>query len=622
MPRIRLTQDPPLCSVEEAFTLLANAKAFIEQPEDRNAFRVESRQLRLLQYRAALDASLVAVEVATDTGDPHLLSAALEGAYDAARWDRLEAEETFAAAVEEILPRQPEITNRIRECARSRSPVIRAATAAGLGARALRSLQGQGDAVDAEAARIVVELMKDKDPEVRQRARESVAGMAPPAWLTFFPSDPLASRSASEAARLRAPLDAAAEALEKGIYLHTRAFMDAIAQLPDELAVPILEAWARTRGALSREGSDTLLERWLRGDDEGERLLRWLLDGKHEEALINVEKAGVALQRAPHAQRIASCLRIAHALVRSEANMREYQLSQVLTHAWPRDVDRTQLLEIALGTSLQEASNTPALQRNNAAIFQLVMIPGPGLETVKSALIEAYLAGAPGRWQSTAFQLEKAALTMRDARLRAHAERQLSEGGKGVTWALEYLTGVGHDPATDPPVAQILLTAIQDAATRAVITKVPALVEKVKQPLRAMILQPGLAPEEVVNLAAFAGAATEAPRKGSRYDFTEDEMRAICAARVLLENDSDVVVALNTLPEFSGWTESDYAFVEDTIRRFGSGRVAIILAGVFEKAASPKLLPLAEELLRVASPHALVWARRAVKACRAKQEEA
>lgn len=621
MPRIRLTQDPPLCSVEEAFTLLANAKAFIEQPEDRNVFRVESRQLRLLKYRAALDASLVAVEVATDTGDPHLLSAALEGAYDAAKWDRLESEETFAAAVEEILPQQPEITNRIRECARSKSPVIRGATAAGLGARALRSLQGQGDAVDAEAARIVVALMKDRDPEVRQKARESVAGMAPPAWLTFFPSDPLASRSASEAARLRGPLDAAAEALEKGIYHHTGAFMEAIAQLPDELALPILEAWARTRGALSLDGAATLLERWLCGDEEGERLLRWLLDAKHEEALLNVAKAAEALQRMPRAQVIASCLRLARAFTRSEADVRQYHLSQVLSHAWPRDADRTPLLEIALGTSLQEASNTPALQRNDAAIFQVVMAPGPGLEALKDVLIEAYLAGAPGRWRSTAFQLEKLALTLRDPRLRAYAERQLREGGDSVAWALEYLTGSGHDPATDPPVAQILVTAIQDAATRAVITKVPALVEKVKQPLRAMILQPGLAPEEVVNLAAFAGAASGAPR-GSRYDFTEDEMRAICAARLLLENDSDVVVALNTLPEFSGWTESDHAFVENTIRRFGSGRVAIILAGVFEKAASPKLLPLAEELLRLAPPYALVWARRAVKACRAKQEEA
>ena len=625
MSRIRLTRDQPLCTVEEAFTLLAQAKAFIDQPEDADFSRREPHSLRLLKHRAALDASLVAVEVATDTGDPHLLSAALDGACEAASWDRLEDEHVFAVAVEEILPLQPEITNRIRECARSRSSTLRASTAKGLGARAVRSLQGMGDEVDAEAARMVVALTNDADAQVRKQARASLAGLAPPAWLTFFPSDPLASRSASDAARFRAPLDAAAEALEKGLYRHTQALVDAIALLPDDLAEPILEAWMRMRGALSVEGAATLLDRWLRGDESGERLLRWLLDEKQDEALLQGEAVALALRRTPPAQIIASCLSIAEELARSEVSLRQYQLSQVLERAWPAEADRIPLLEAALGTSIQEAGNTPAAKRNDAALFQLALARGPGLDPLIDVLIEAFLAGAPGRWQSTVWRLEQTTLTFRDPRLRAYAERQLHEEGKGMTWALEYLLGTGHDPNTDAPIEQILNTFVRQPTTRATVLKMPNLAGKAKATLRTMLLQTDLAPEELMGLASTVSRAyvqLDPLTKERVFDFTDDEMKAIRSARVLLKKDDDVVTALGLLPTFPGWTDEDHAFVTETVRRFGDGRMSLMLSLTFEKAASPTLLPLAEELLRISAPEAKKWARRAVKACTPKEEEA
>lgn len=625
MSRIRLTHDQPLCTIDEAFVLLAQAKAFIDQPGDDDFSTREPRSLLLLKHRAALDASLVAVEVATDTGDPHLLSAALEGAHDAGGWGRLEDEDVFAAAVEEILPLQPEITNRIRECARSRSPGLRAAVATGLGARALRSLQGTGDEVDAEAARIVVELTKDADADVRQHARTSLAGLAPPAWLTFFPSDPLASRSASEAARYRAPLDTAAEALEKGLHRHTQALVNAIALLPDDLALPILEAWVRMSGAIVQEGAATLLDRWLRGDEGGQRLLRWLVDEKHEEAFLHGGTVAAALRRTPPTQIIASCLNIAEQLAGSEVSVRQYQLGQVLEQAWPAEADRIPLLEIALGASVQEASNTPASKRNDASLLQLALAPGPGLEPLKDVLIEAFLAGAPGRWQSTAWRLEKIALTFRDARLRAYAERQLNEEGKGMVWALEYLLSTGHEPETDAPIEQILNTFVRQPSTRAAILKMPNLAGTAKTTLRTLLLQADLAPAELMELASTVSAANgqlDPLTKQRIFDFTDEEMRAIRAARLLLEEDHDVSKALGLLPNFPGWTDEDHEFVARTVRRFGEGRTSLMLSLLFEKAASPTLLPLAKELLLLSAPEAKSWARRAVKACSPKEEEA
>lgn len=622
MSRIRLTHDQPLCTVEEAFTLLAQAKAFIDQPEDDVLERV--RPIWMLKHRAALDASLVALEVATDTGDPHLLSAALEGAYESEEWGRLEREEVYATAAEEILPGMATITNVVRDCVRSDSADLRAAAAKGLGARALRALQGGGDPVDAEAARIVTTLMQDPDPDVRRQARKSLGGLAPPAWLTFFASDPLASRSAADAARLRAPLDAAAEALEKGLYQHGQAFEDAIAALPNDLAVPILESWMRSEGTLFR-ASSSLLDRWVLGDENGERVVRWIMED-HKEVSYHCEKVAEAVRRAPREQLVACCLRAARSVMGpDESETTRYALGRFLENAWPSDADRTPLLEIAFGTPLAEAAKTlptekPFGTRHDYPILKLAFAQGPGLEALKDTLIDIFVAGAPGLWASTMWVLKDAIATFQDVRLRACAEAQLSKGEDEATWALSYLTGIGHDPEVDPPILRTLTTAIQHPATRKAVLRSPDLIAKVKRPLRGLLTRDDLTPEELIEIATRAGNAKNS-KEG--FDFTDEEMVIIRTARVLLQDETSVAFALHLIPPFPGWTEKDHEFVTRALHRFGEdGPVTLTLAKILEDAASPALLPIAEELSRIATPHASRWVRRAVEACRPKSEEA
>ncbi len=627
MTRVRLTQDPPLCTVEEAFTLLAQAKAFIEAPDADDFVRQESRPRRLLKHRAALDASLVAVEVAVDTGDPHLLSAALEGAQRAAEWGRLEREGTYATAVEEILPNLGAITNVVRDCAVSNSAVLRAAVAKGLGVRALRTLQGQGDAVDAEAARMVTALLSDGDPRVRQAARECLGGMAPPAWLAFFPSDPLASLSAAEAARLRAPLDAAAEALEKQRYGTEEEFERAIGALPDNLAVPILESWVRSKHAL-HQASAALLDRWLLGDEDGARVVRWFLEEERRDTYSHSEKVARALRRAPRAQCIATCLRAARQLMElDQTSSASLALGQFLEQAWPNDADRVPLLEIVFGMSLGEAARAEPVTtsdeiHHDVTLLKCALGPGPGLDSLRDTLIEVFVAGAPGRWQANSWMLTKTVSSFVDPRLRAFAERQLATGDNQVTWALSYLTGAGHDPQVDPPIQHTLTQAIHHATTRSAILEAPELASKVKKQLRALLAREDFAPEELIQIAYRTGGISMFSSDDSGFDFTDEEMRVIRAARVQLHNDTDVAVALQLLPPFPAWTEKDYEFVTRAMHRFGNdGRVTITLATLFEKAASPKLLSLAEELSRIATRHAAPWAKRAVAACRPKQEQ-
>ena len=628
MPRIRLTQDPPLCSVEEAFTLLANAKAFMKA-EDEGPFRNESHSLRMLKDRAASDASLVALEVAIDTGDPQLLSAALEGADEVEEWGRFDHEFTHASAAEVILQTLPSITNVARDCARSDSSYLRAGVARGLGTRALRSLEGKGDAVDAEAARMVTALLNDADPTVRKDARDSLGGMAPPAWITFFPSDPIASRSASEATRLRPLLDAAAAALEKGLHKHTQAFAEAVAALPDDLALPILESWIRTENALFVEGVGPLLVRWLQGDAEGERLTRWLTEEEHKNALVYLDKVAAALRQTSQAQCVASCLRFARWLLQpAESPTVQYAVGSFLSKAWPPDADRLPLLELVLGSSVATAAvsepseHETSHRRYDTSLTEALVAPGPGFAALKDVLIDAFVAGLPGRWKIISWRVTEALQSLRDPRLRAYAEGLLQTGGENATWALQYLTGAGHDPEVDPPIRQTLTAAIRHASTREAVLKASDLVEHVRKPLRAMLLKEGLTPDERIEIAFRAGDV-KGQRDEDGFDFSEEEQRVIRTARVVLQDERYVALALRLIPKFPGWTQEDHEFVTRALHRFGEdGPVTITLARIFEDAATPALLPLAEELSRISSKHAAHWVRRAVQACRPKKEEA
>ena len=78
MPRIPL-KDMLLCTVDEARALVERANVI---REDRNRFDHSEEPFARLMIgeRTTLNAYLVAMEVAVDTGDPHLLAAALDGA--------------------------------------------------------------------------------------------------------------------------------------------------------------------------------------------------------------------------------------------------------------------------------------------------------------------------------------------------------------------------------------------------------------------------------------------------------------------------------------------------------------------------------------------------------------
>lgn len=615
--RVRLLNEPPLLDPERAIRLVEDAQAFLDAPGD------GYHELTRLAVKTAMDAAHVAIETAIDTGDPHVLAAALPLATKRALgWGEEHFEYEITSAAGPIFPAVTEITNRVRDCARSRSSFLRAETAKGLGPRALRSLRGESPEdeaeLDAEAANIVFALTKDKNADVRAAAREALGGAAPPAWATFFPRDPLAKLPAAEAARHRGPLDRAAEALEKGVGDDAAPLAAAIAELPDDLAAPILDAWMRTPRAIHAKNSDALIERWLSLDPDGERTMAWLraIEGEHMDIQAGT-RVGVFLKRRPAEQARAIGLRAAAYLKKGGDAYLKWNSEQLLEASWPAASDPTALLEVALGAKLEELAALPAQDDGvTSKLAKVALGSASALEVVTEPFVDAFLDGFAGRWADLKSMISERLLEVSHPRLRAHAETQLREGeGAALGWALRYLTKGGHDPSVDPPVEQFLTDASRDPRLRAVISQSMHLRPAAQAALRAQLVRGELPPEEAL------AVAKDAYDPDDDSSLSAEEWAVVRRAREAIEDPDRRTYALNVIPPVARWTEEDRKFVDSLIEGHGHDPrvamgIAIRLQPRLSGPAQPELVPILERLLARSSPESAEFVEQALKAAR------
>lgn len=549
MPRSPLRNEPPLLDADRAIRLVEDATAL------RRSFpELDDIRLEMVLSKLPFDAALFALETAADTGDPRVLAAALD--LTIARRDPTRIEYELASIAQVILPNITEVDNRVRDCARSKSSELRAYTAMGLGERALRSMRGEGDEVDAEAASIVFALTKDEDNFVRKCAREALGGAAPPAWAPFFARDPLATRPAAEAAGLRGPLDRAAEALEKGVHKDATPLAEAIAELPDELAGPILDAWMRATGGWSKRGAEPLVDRWLALDEE--RLVAWARETDFMDIHAAQRSIAPALRRRGD---VDGCMRLAQLCLELGADddetSRMASLADLLAHAWPEEADPTALLELGLGAPLAEAGalawDEDSHSYARAKLREIALAPRAGLEALLEPLAGALVAGFPGRWEKDAKTIRERLIELAHPALRAHAEAWLrGDDEDAIAWALRHLVRGGHEPDRDPPPEALLRDAARDARLRAVMLTEPELRSAAQELLRIRLVELGAG--ERIDLAASLIDAGEA--------LAPEEWAAVRAARGAIEEPAE---ALFALPPPEAWTEEDGAFVRGLI---------------------------------------------------------
>ena len=618
MSRSPLPNEPPLLDPERALRLAEDARAFLKSPGDWS-----SAEGSLLAWLVAQDAALLALEVAIDTKDPALLAATLELAEDAARGDDVAFqvhELAFSEAAEEILPHvSGPITNRVRECARSAARTLRRATGIALAPRALRSMRGEGDDGDDDALKIVLALTRDDTPWVRTATREALGGVAPPAWAAFFDRDPLASRSAAEAARLRGPLDRAAALFDELDPRDVSALADAMAELPDDLAVPMLDAFMRARSVVSAKGAEPLLERWARLDTDGSRLLAWLRGKNADDALSREgERIGEALAKRPSAEVVPIALEVARLMAGLDARediMRLSTVQGVLKKAWP-DVDPTPLLEVVLGAPLARAAEPDPdppvgmVDVKRSMLIQVALAPRPALSALAEAMVGAHLAGFPGRWARVKASVRNRLLEIPHPRLRAHAEEVLRSGdGREAAWALHYLLKGGHDPARDPEPDAILRAAALDPRLRAamIVHQPPGALEA----LREHLAREHLTPHEAIAVGhSIVAIRNDRP--------SPEEWAALRRARLAAEEVLDRAIALLVVPASLGdWAAEDHAYLERTIEEHGRHeRVATLAALTMSMRADASWIPLLERLLTRAPKDAIEDVSDALAICR------
>ncbi len=616
MPRVPLRNEPTLLDAERARRLAEDARALLHAKHE--DFCDDWVRMRLIA-RSAFDATLVALEVATDTSDPHVLAAALELAHERIRCDRDPFDYEIATIAESLLPHCTEISNRVRECARSKSEYLRCACARALGPRALRSLRGEGDDADAEAAAIVFALTKDKDADVRAAARDALEGMAPPAWAAFFERDPLASRTAAEAAKLRLPLDRAAKALEDRIDRDVSPLAAPLAELPDELAAPILDAWVKIPFATEAEGAEPLLERWITLDADGAKIAAFLDRG--DAMLYSTEGAriGAVLARRPSEQAVAVCLRLAAILPRLERRetLALEMAEELIRLAWPDDADPRPLLEAALASSLEDAAQNDDGGSEDAELvfgklIEHAIAPRPSFRHIVEALVDAFVAGFPGRWGRARIEIESRLLDVVHPRLRAHAEACL-RSGDALAWALKYLTRGGHDSEHDPTPDAILREAVRDPTLRAALLRDSELAESAEQHLRALLAGGEL---DAAGTLVFAHNLV---RYDDESSLRPEEWAAVRRARAQLEERDELSFALDVLPPIP--SADDLEFLERLVDLHGHDPAfAFHVVHALEKRAAPELVPLLERLGERAGTSMQGRVREAIEVCRGERE--
>ncbi len=612
MSRTSLPNEPPLLDPARALRLAEDARAFFQSKQD--WLRADAD----LAAHVAQDATLLALEVAIDTGDPHVLAAALDIAHEAARThDHWELD--FAYAAEALLPHVHPITQKTRECARSKLAVMRHATAIALAPRALRSMHGEGDDADREAAQIVFALAHDDDGWVRRSTREALGGIAPPAWSPFFGRDPLAGRTAAEAARLRSALDRAAELLEQESDVHELA--TALAELPDDLAMPMIEAFIHRRYALRADGCEALLQRWVGSDADGERIVRWLAQCKPRPDIRDAERIGTALARHAHAE--AVCLRVVRFMVPLESRRDILLLSAaeaIVKGAWPETADPTPILELALGAPLERAAEPdpnppPEFDLKTSMILKLALSESGVPERMHEPLVDVFLRGFPGRWARAKTVLRAGLRAIFHPRLREHAEAAVrGDTETEVAWSIAYLISGGHSSESDPKEEAILARASLDPRLRAAMIAELSDFSVFAEALRPRLAEGALTPKDAIEVA-------HALRIRKHIDFRADEWSAVRTAREALTDVVDRAIAVLVLPPLADWTAEDRAYVERLVERHGDHeRVADLVSLTLGKHAATEHVPLLERLLERTPPESRRYVKEALAVCRGEKE--
>ncbi|MBI5497300.1 MAG: hypothetical protein HY904_19960 [Deltaproteobacteria bacterium] len=482
---------PPLMDRQAVHDL---ATAAMEHLLDRGARGVQFRgdPEEIQEHHADFDAAVAALRFAAAQAvvleDHSFLPAVLAAFAELSHWndDAPGNADALSHAACRLAGATPTLTATLRAMAGHEDRRMREAAIAGL----------RPD--DPAALAILDTLAQDPEARVRREARRVLATAGEvPWWRGKFLSDPVARIPKADAGRLRPVLERISTLLDELDHASEKGAGELaalIAQLPEELA---LEVGAR---ALDRETFHSAALRpvavWLlaqpRGVDAVRPLFqRWtsLERGFRAEHFFGTVAALMALT---DRQRVALALfQKAAALppAQQEDESTGAIMAAVAGRLWLPTADVTPLLDLCLANEdLNRHDN-----RVGSTLHRVLYASKADLSAWYPRLVQARLDGYPGAFQGVSSIVHAWLEDAPAAVLRPAAEQAvLKDDSTVAAWGVKHLLGRAHDPARDPPRAELAARFLAHPRTRLCVLEDPELCLLVTPVLRRQLREGSL----------------------------------------------------------------------------------------------------------------------------------
>jgi hypothetical protein len=439
---------------------------------------------------------------AIELGDPALFDAvadplALIVEIDVEDWMYGDTATTaLAEATAKLLARRGRLDERVVELAGDSSPVVRAAIA-----------QGLAPAVPGAAA-LLRKLAADGDADVRKAARASLGGANDvPWWSGALPADPVTRVGAKAAARHRPKLEEAVAALAATEWGHKEAIAKvraAVADLPGALAADVAERALVVLDVKEREDLADLAARVVESADLSAALERLVVFWGAQPGVTShvVAAVGEALAKLPK-KRLAPVVRALTARALGPVAQRHEYLSvekaaaELVAKAWAPSLDVAPVIDAIDALSSEDAERDPDephdadvagdLDWAVHTLMDLLQRVAPDAK-LAARLADRFVDPPSSAWRGARHPIGAYLARLDAAALRPIAERAASARDEEVVrWGLEALA-TGARRGSDPPVADLVASWVEDPRLRPAVAQSHALRPVGLPALRAKLL--------------------------------------------------------------------------------------------------------------------------------------
>ncbi|MFT3773461.1 MAG: AAA family ATPase [Minicystis sp.] len=444
---------PNLATAAEIRALAARAMEVLEaypggDDDDRDSpLDDDGEQRENAAFEAAREALRFCAAAAAQLGDAGLLPLLVDIVAELGNWDdhAYGYRVTALRGVTTLLRAGAPVDGVVEALAEHEEPQVRAAVALGLAPAGAR------------ASAILAKLALDPNVSVRRPAKAALAATGEVSWWTGkFESDPIARLTPEEALRHKETLEALSALLDQSPYMvenRDEKLAGLVGALPDPLAVEaarlVLAAEDSRLAKLTKLGAMMIARPG--GIDAFLRVCEAWGKGRYFHASEDVVR--MIADTSPEI-RLDACLTLARYAATAPEQERTKQggpvhiAAQIAGGAFPPGADLTPLLDLILAApALPERTLDWSVTGLRAAFVNPAADPTP----IAARLVEAQLAGFPGRWDA----LHTAALELlrrlpRET-LRAAAEEAVRrDDDQTVAWGLARLLSDAHDPEVDP----------------------------------------------------------------------------------------------------------------------------------------------------------------------------